>query len=113
MSAFRVFGTSWQAIYDNLYKKTKKGDKESISSFDARILALADSAFSACDDEKPVSEKCDAPQFCRDFINMADNTRFKNLHIRINAFTGAHDKKTGKPKFAWMKYDPLKEYKSA
>lgn len=112
MGAFRVFGTSWQKVYDDLYKKTQKGNNESVSEFDRRILAMADAAFAACDDEKPVSEKCDAPQFCREFIAMADPARFKNLHTRVNAFTGVIDPKTRKPKFSWVRYDPLKEYKT-
>lgn len=110
MSAFRVFGTSWQQIFDDLYRKELKGNNESIADYDKRIAALANKVYLTSNRNKAVSEMCDAPNFCRDFIAMADPAKYKGLHIRVNAWNGKFKPGTKEPKYSWVDYDPSKEY---
>lgn len=110
MSAFRVFGVSYQKIHDDLYRKEAKGKDESITDYGQRIKSLAMAAYLKTSALKPVSDMFDAPQFCEEFIRRADKTKYKHLTIRVHALNGKIDEKTREPKRSWVKWEEGKKY---
>lgn len=101
MTAFRVFGTSFDQCLAETRKKTDKGPNEPLADWEQRTMVAAQKLYESRQSIKPVSNRFDAPQFCEDFINNAPRDRFKNLAIYYRKEEKGLNPRTGKPFYKW------------
>jgi len=108
MGAFKVYGTSYAKCLDKARKAAHVDRSLDLTQWEHKCENIAVDLYES-DRVVAVSAAFDAPQFCREFIDLCDKSKFKNLEIRAySAVKGkliAKGKKKGMQKFAWQPYD--------
>jgi len=84
MSAFRVFGVSYNKCLSKIRTSLPEkigGVEMAPGEWDAACHRLAGVAYKS-GRISAISDKFDAPQFCQDFIDLCDRSKFKDLSIK-------------------------------
>jgi hypothetical protein len=114
MSGFCVFGVTMEQCIEKARKKVKSYDKEAkrhleVEEYNAKVEVLARELFATGKGAKQISPAFDAPQFARDWIELAKKT-IQSHSIRMMARGEKIDDKggpvlrKGKPVIGWTPY---------
>lgn len=106
MSTYAVFGMTKHRAVEAARKNIEpwnKVEKRSMTPAEWEAAVQAEAAETMAGTRTiQLSEKFDAPQFAREFLEIAKKAESRSLHIKAYSKTGEKNPKTGKEIMAWF-----------